>query len=77
MPMDSLELAHAANVLQAERCAAAAPLAAAIIAAMGRPVSLEDVTRIHSDVFMALFPNNGHGRYDQWKATHDWKKRYV
>ena len=40
-----------------------------VIAAMGRPVSLEEISKLHLDIYWMMFPANGHGRYIEWEKT--------
>lgn len=53
-----------------------ATLAAPIIAAMGRPVSMDDVQKIYNDLWSTFFPNPASGRYEAWKAAFDGSLRY-
>ena len=77
MPMDPVEMQHAVKMMGATRCNAASTLAAGIIAAASRPVSLDEAMKIHTDVYLSLFPEPGNGMYDHWKKTHDGTKPYT
>ena len=65
-----------ARLLAVTRTAAAASLAGGIIAASGRPFSLEEALAVLADVQFSLFAEPGHGRYDDWKRNHDVTKVY-
>lgn len=54
----------------------ASTLAASIITAMGRPVSMAEVEKIVSDVTMTMFPQPSSGVHKQWAATFDPTKKY-
>ena len=60
-----------ALMLRATREAAAAALAGGMIAATGRPHSLEEALAVHTAAYHALFPNEGSARYERWKAEED------
>jgi hypothetical protein len=47
----------------------AATLAAAIVTARGKPVSIEQLLEIQRHVHFALYPAPGHGTYQTW--AHD------
>ncbi len=51
----------------ASRCGAAASLAAGIVAASGRPHSVNDALSVYRDVFNSLFGDAASGQYRQWK----------
>ena len=57
------------SLVQAQRGTQVATLAAAIIAAMGRPVSVEEVLEIHQDVWFSLYNDANAGRYQEWSKT--------
>lgn len=54
----------------------AATLAASIVTAMGRPVSMAEVENIVRDVTMTMFPQTGSGAFKMWKEKHDPNKVY-
>ncbi len=49
----------------------AATLAAAIVTARAKPVSIEQLLQIQRDVFFALYPAHGHGAYQAWAMERD------
>jgi hypothetical protein len=53
----------------------AATLAAAIVTARGKPVSIEQLLEIQRHVFFALNPSPGHGTYQAW--AHDREKHLA
>lgn len=53
----------------AQRDAASATLAAAIVSAMGRPVTLAEVVEIQRDVSFSLYPQRNYSSYSTWQAT--------
>lgn len=61
--MDKTDLA---SLISASRNAAAASIAGGIIAARGKPITLEEALQIQSDVYFALYPQPGQGRYEKW-----------
>ena len=66
------------DLIAATRQAAAASVAGGLIAASGRPHSLKEAMEVMSDVFMAMYPEPGNGRYQAWQAQEDrFDKRYT
>jgi hypothetical protein len=61
----------ASLTLHATRNAAAASLAGGMIAATGRPHSLEEALAVYNAAYFAMFPSEGNGRYEAWKAEED------
>ena len=54
--------------LEATKTGAATSLAAGLIAAARKPISIEDALAIYGDVRHAMFPNPGNGHYEAFKA---------
>ena len=54
----------------------ASTLAAGIVAAMGRPVSMNEVQGVVRDVNMFMFPQKGSSAYSAWEKSFDADKRY-
>lgn len=72
--MNEMKDAKADAMAQAQ---ISATIAAGIIAAMGRPVSMREVEQIVLDVGFTFRPAPGHGRYDAWKKSFDPNKKYL
>ena len=64
----SLEMVQLVDAVQSQR---AATLVAAIVTAAGRPYSIAEVLEIERDVYLALYPQEGRGRYEEWAKTKD------
>jgi hypothetical protein len=58
-----------ARLIRAMTQNSAATLAAAIVAARGKPVSIQQVLDIARDVHFAIEPAPGNGAYDAWVRT--------
>lgn len=58
-------------LVQAQRATQVATLAAAVVAAMGRPVSVGEVLTIQSDLSFSLYADRNNGRYQDWAKTKD------
>jgi hypothetical protein len=50
---------------------AAASLAAGIIAAAGRPHSIDEAMSLANDIYFEKYPAPSNGRYDEWLKTRD------
>lgn len=59
------------SLVQAQRATQVSGLVAAIISAMGRPVSVEEVLKIQSDLWFSLYGDRNHGTYKEWAKTKD------
>ncbi|MBN9219238.1 MAG: hypothetical protein J0I79_14900 [Mesorhizobium sp.] len=70
------DLQNAAKQTAATQAAAAASLAGGIIAASGRPWTMEEAISVYHDAFFSMFPQPGHGRYDMWKNQFTGSKKY-
>jgi hypothetical protein len=57
-----------AQTLAASKAAAAAALAGGLIAASGRPHTLEEALTVLSEVHHGMFPAPGSGRFDKWAS---------
>ena len=62
-----MPLQEVVKLVSATQTNAAATLAAAIIAASGRPHSVNEALKVLNDVKLSLFPLPGSGYYDHWK----------
>jgi hypothetical protein len=51
------------------RASIAAALAGGLIAASGRPHTIQEALELHRDVRLALYPKAGQGPYLQWAET--------
>lgn len=58
-------------LMQAQRGTQVATLAAAVVAAMGRPVSIAEVLEINNSIWFSLYSDGQHGRYQEWAKTKD------
>ncbi len=77
MSDDTINPAQAAAIIAASKNAAAASLAGGLIAASGRPHSLEEAMAVFTEVCFAMDPHPGHGRYKAWAQNPDrFKKVY-
>jgi hypothetical protein len=54
------------KLILATRQSAAAQIAGAMIIASGRQHSLDEATRVYTDVLFTLFPQQGQDRYEEW-----------
>ncbi|MHB1100889.1 MAG: hypothetical protein ACYCZR_15195 [Burkholderiales bacterium] len=66
-----LPSAETERLIAATQRSAAATLAAALIAASGRPHSTGEAIKLLYDIEFSLYPMNGRGIYEEWKKTHD------
>jgi hypothetical protein len=57
------------RLTDATRHSAVATLAAAIISARGRPISVEEALEIAHTVRLAMFPASAGGMAEEWKRT--------
>jgi hypothetical protein len=64
---------HVLQLVRAQRDVACATLTAAIIAAAGRPFSINEAMSIQRDVFLANYGGEmaGHSVYQDWAKTRD------
>jgi len=60
-----------AALTESTRTQVAATLASGIIAASGRPHSIQEALNIVRDIQFALYPAHGQGRYIEWEKTKD------
>ena len=58
-------------LVMAQRGTEAATLAAAVIAAMGRPISIAEALEIHRDVLYSLYTDHGTVAYQAWSKIKD------
>lgn len=58
----------------ATKRAAAASIASGMIAASGRPHSIEEATELALSVFHAMFPDPSQGRFKAWQESVDLKE---
>jgi hypothetical protein len=65
------------ELLAATRSAAAASLAGGIIAASGRPWSIEQALFLARDVAFAVYPHPGDAAYEEWKKTADDRLNFI
>jgi hypothetical protein len=65
------------ELLAAMRSAAAASLAGGIIAASGRPWSIEEALILARDVDFAIYPDPGHAEYEEWKKRAEDRLNFV
>lgn len=56
-------------LVQAQRGAEVATLAAAIIGQMDRPVTLTEVIELRQDIWFSLYADTRQGRYQEWATT--------
>jgi hypothetical protein len=75
-PMTGVDLAQLINATQN---AAAATLTAALIAAAGRPHSVDEALELLRDIQYSLHPGNfsSTGRYQAWQQTKQTDKAHV
>ena len=59
------------RLVAATQQSAIATLAAAIVAARGKPTSINEVLEISHDLHMAMFPPHGSGMLKEWMKTKD------
>lgn len=57
------------DLVTAAKAQVAATLAAAIVAASGRPHSIQQVLDIAADIQFALYPAPGYDAYAEWEKT--------
>jgi hypothetical protein len=55
----------------ASKAAAAAALAGGMIAASGRPHSIEEAMELYQNVYHVMFPSPGHGSYQAFVSKRD------
>ena len=67
--MASLETQISATGVQATKLNAAATLAAALIAASGRPHSVDEALQLVRDFQWSLWPSPNNGAYQNWKKN--------
>lgn len=60
-----------AQLVEATKYQAAATLAAGIIAASGRPHSIEEAMAVAHNIHFAIHPAPGFGHYQEWAKTKD------
>jgi len=65
------------ELVQATKYQAAATLAAGMIAASGRPHSIEEAMAAAHDIHFAIHPAPGFSHYDAWVKTKDAKLKKV
>ncbi|HEY7977574.1 MAG TPA: hypothetical protein VID67_05215 [Rhizomicrobium sp.] len=65
------------ELLAAMRSTAAASLAGGIIAASGRPWSIEEALILARDVDFAIYPDPGHSAYEAWKKRADDRLNFI
>ena len=73
----SMAPADAARLITANQQQAVATLASAIIAASGRPWSIEEAMAVYHDVYYAMHPNPSLGAYQAWATTKDERLKKV
>ena len=56
-------------LVQAQRSTEVATLAAAVVAAMGRPVSVAEVLEIREDLWLSLYADRQSGKFQEWTKT--------
>jgi len=56
---------------ESSKNAAAAALASGIIAASGRPHSIEEAMDVYQNVYFTMFPAPGYGHYQAYQANKD------
>lgn len=54
----------------------AASIAGGMIAATGRPHSVEEAVKVFEDVLFHLYPVHGHSRYESWKHSFNSKAEH-
>ncbi len=59
------------QLTEAAKYQTAATLAAGIIAASGRPHSIEEAIALAHNIHFAIHPAPGYGRYEAWAKTKD------
>jgi len=57
------------KLISATRESAVATLAAAIVTARGKPISINEVLAISHDLHMVMFPRTNTGMYQEWVKT--------
>jgi len=65
------------DLLAAVRSSVAASLAGGIMAASGRPWSIEQALVLARDVEFAIYPNPGDAGYEDWKKLSDDRLSFV
>ena len=65
------------DLISVTRHSAVATLAAAIITARGKPISIEEALEINNDLHMAMFPRADGGALREWQKTKDAKLAKV
>jgi hypothetical protein len=65
------------DLLAAVRSSVAASLAGGIMAASGRPWSIEQALVLARDVEFAVYPNAGDAGYEEWKKLIDDRLSFV
>jgi hypothetical protein len=68
------DMLHLRETLKSQ---AAATLASAIIAASGRPHSIEQALAVAYDIQMAMYPTPQSGYYQEWAKTKDERLKKV
>ena len=58
-------------LVTAQRGTEAATLAAAVIAAMGRPVSISEALEVRQDILFSLYTDHGTAAYQAWRQVKD------
>jgi hypothetical protein len=53
------------------RAGVAASITGGMIAAAGRPFSIEEAMELYVSVSFAMHPTPGYGRYEEWKKKED------
>jgi len=66
-----------AQLTEATKQQAVATLASAIIAASGRPHSIQQALDIARDIQFAMYPAPQYGHYQEWEKTKDAKLKKV
>lgn len=65
------------DLLAAMRSSVAASLAGGIMAASGRPWSIEQALVLARDVEYAVYPDPGNVQYEEWKMLSDDRLSFV
>ncbi len=64
-------------LVTAQRGTEAATLTAAVVAAMGRPVSISEVLEIRQDILFSLYSDHGTAAFQAWRLIKDQKLAKV
>jgi hypothetical protein len=72
-PLDKMQHEVLSKIDHDLRVSAVATLAASVVGAAGRPVSVKEVLEIQQDIYFSLYSGEvaAHGHYQAWAKTKD------